>query len=220
MSKPLIKSVFCSYRGVLVVHDIHGNRVGDLCGEMTLEKYNEIEERVADITEFDGLDNYKRIAAELEEAIPVGEWQGVVPELPITPSQPIDIEILNTTNEKMPVVLFGAYHNYKSSCFGNKQGLVLSAGYKSILSKTMVKPLMVKSILFDDCTKIGETFEIKKTNFTGGTMMSSVIISNHVSATHLGPTVVVNLGQIVIDGATEINFEIKEKSSLKMKLYQ
>lgn len=226
MSKPLIKSVFCSYRGVLVVHDIHGNRVGDLCGEMTLEKYNEIEERVADITEFDGLDNYKRIAAELEEQLVIPDISDIGPIVPVSNplgipvSNTIDIQIENTTNQKIPVVLFGAHHHYKSTCFGNDPGIIVSSNYKSVLAQTMAQPLVVKSILFDDCSKIiGGTFEIKKTNATGGTKTSSVIISNYVSASQLGSTVAVNVGQIVIDGSTEINFELKEKSSLRIKLF-
>jgi hypothetical protein len=64
----ILKSVFCSYRGVLVVHDVHGNRVGELCGEMTMDKYREIERRSrTDITEFDGLENYRSIAEKKEK---------------------------------------------------------------------------------------------------------------------------------------------------------
>lgn len=64
----VLKSVFCSYRGVLVVHDVHGNREGHLCGEMTLDKYREIERRSrVDVTEFEGLENYRCIVCELEK---------------------------------------------------------------------------------------------------------------------------------------------------------
>ena len=66
--KSVIKSVFCSYRGSLIVYDVHGNRVDHLCDKMTLEIYNEIEERSMEgITTFDGLEKYRCVVCELKE---------------------------------------------------------------------------------------------------------------------------------------------------------
>lgn len=63
-----LKSVFCSYRGRLTVYDISGKKVEELSGMLTLDKYNKIEELSdPDTTEFDGYEDYKRIAAELKE---------------------------------------------------------------------------------------------------------------------------------------------------------
>jgi len=72
--KSVIKSVFCSYRGSLIVYDVHGNRVDHLCDKMTLEIYNEIEERSVDgITTFDGLEKYRCVVCELKEEQENGE---------------------------------------------------------------------------------------------------------------------------------------------------
>ena len=49
---------------------------------------------------------------------------------------------------------------------------------------------------------------------------SLINIGNYVSALQLTPTVNVNVNNIVIDGTTEMNFELKEKSSLRIRLYK
>ena len=85
----VIKSVFCSYRGVLVVHDVQGNRIGHLCGEITLDKYREIERRSdTEITEFDGLEQYRCIVCELEKKEAAAKEE----ELFIEPDNDIVIE--------------------------------------------------------------------------------------------------------------------------------
>lgn len=66
--KSVIKSVFCSYRGILIVYDVHGNKVHELSGQITYEKYKEIESRSREgITEYDGLDDYKCYACDLKK---------------------------------------------------------------------------------------------------------------------------------------------------------
>lgn len=66
--KSILKSVFCSYRGSLIVYDVHGKKVPELCGDLTYEKYSEIENRSQQgITEFEGLDDYRCIACELKK---------------------------------------------------------------------------------------------------------------------------------------------------------
>ena len=59
---PKIKSVFCSYRGILIVLDNNGNKIQDLCGEMTRVKYSQIEKLRTEDTEFDNLANYEKWA--------------------------------------------------------------------------------------------------------------------------------------------------------------
>ena len=72
---PVIKSVFCSYRGILIVYDVHGNKVHELSGQITYEKYKEIESRSREgITEYEGLDDYKCYACELKEKEHEAAW--------------------------------------------------------------------------------------------------------------------------------------------------
>jgi hypothetical protein len=58
---------------------------------------------------------------------------------------------------------------------------------------------------------------VKNTNAYGTTTNSLINIGNYVTALQLTPTVNVNVNNIVIDGNTEINFELKEKSSLRIR---
>lgn len=68
VEKSVLKYVFCNYGGQLTVEDVHGNRVSELCGEMTLKKYREIERRTdPSITEFEGLEQYRCIVCKLNE---------------------------------------------------------------------------------------------------------------------------------------------------------
>ena len=218
-NKTVLKQVLCTNWGGLSVIDIKGNRVAELCGEMTLNKYNEVERRsMVGITEFIGLEHYRCVVCELKEE----EEKRPAPIASPTPNPPtpnsIDIEIENTTNQKMPVVLFGGNFHHTSLSFGNNPGIVLSANYKSVLVQTMNKPLVVKSISIDDHSKItGGLFVVKNTNAYGTTTNSLINIGNYVTALQLTPTVNVNVNNIVIDGNTEINFELKEKSSLRIR---
>ncbi len=64
----ILKSVYCNYRGFLIVYDVHGKKVPELSGELTYAKYQEIEKRtVKDITEFEGLEEYRCFACELKD---------------------------------------------------------------------------------------------------------------------------------------------------------
>lgn len=64
----VLKYVFCSYRGFLIVYDVHGKKVPKLSGLINYEKYKEIEERsMPEITVFEGLNHYRCIACELKE---------------------------------------------------------------------------------------------------------------------------------------------------------
>ena len=70
MNKPKLKSVFCSYGGVLIVDDIYGTRVDELSGELTLGKHRKIQLRKTDDTEFyikNSEHHYKKAVERLEE---------------------------------------------------------------------------------------------------------------------------------------------------------
>lgn len=63
--KPRIKKVYCPYNADLIVYDIHNQRVEELCGFLTPEKFYALISRITDETKFDGFDNFKCAACEL-----------------------------------------------------------------------------------------------------------------------------------------------------------
>lgn len=68
-NKSILKRVICSRWGNLIVRDVYGNRVEELCGNITYEKYMEIEKRtMLGITIFDGLEHYRCVACELKHS--------------------------------------------------------------------------------------------------------------------------------------------------------
>lgn len=77
VEETVLKSVYCNYRGRLTVYDVHGQKVHDLSGMITYEKYTEIERRSnTDITEFDGIEDYRRISAELKKTVVINDQSG------------------------------------------------------------------------------------------------------------------------------------------------
>lgn len=79
IQETVLKSVYCNYRGRLTVYDVHGQKVQDLSGMITYEKYTEIERRSnPDITEFDGIEDYRRIGAELKKTVVVNDESGSI----------------------------------------------------------------------------------------------------------------------------------------------
>lgn len=70
MNETILKWVYCAYNGNLTVFDIKGNRVTELCGPITHEKYEAIERRTDNrFTVFDGLENYRCFACGLKKLI-------------------------------------------------------------------------------------------------------------------------------------------------------
>lgn len=64
----VLKYVYCSYRGYLIVYDVYAKKVRELSGLMSYEKYMEIEKRsLPEITVFEGLNFYRCLACELKE---------------------------------------------------------------------------------------------------------------------------------------------------------
>ena len=59
----IIKSVFCSYRGILIVYSIR-DKVNELSGVFTIEKAERINELSNNDTEFDGRDFYDQFISE------------------------------------------------------------------------------------------------------------------------------------------------------------
>lgn len=64
----ILKSVYCNYRGRVTVYDVHGQKVHELSGMLDYDKYLEIERRTdPEITQFEGLEDYRCIACELKK---------------------------------------------------------------------------------------------------------------------------------------------------------
>lgn len=230
MENNLIKSVFCSYRGILIVHDIKGNRVDHLCGELTLEKHEEIEKLTADITEFDGLDHYKRIVSEKQEKLEI-EIQGQQPPVVMSPPQGLpqpqqsgqvfQIEVENTTDKQLPVVLFGAYvygTNNPAVNFGNHQGIKISdpKSYANMLAQSMNQTLNLKSISFTNINSV-DGMDIVNTSATGLQTIHRNEIKNWFTAYNQTPNVQINQN-FVISGQTEIRFKLNANSKTFISL--
>lgn len=54
-----LKYVYCPFNGDMTVYDVHNNRIDELCGTITRDKYEKIISRCNTETEFDGLKNLK-----------------------------------------------------------------------------------------------------------------------------------------------------------------
>jgi hypothetical protein len=68
VEKSVISWVYCTNRGYLIVQDVAGKRVDELCGQITYEKYEEIEKRSMDsVTIFTGLEFLRCVVCELKK---------------------------------------------------------------------------------------------------------------------------------------------------------
>ena len=93
--------------GRVTVYDVHGSKVHELSGMLTYEKYVGIEERSdPNITEFEGVEDYRRIAGELKTTmtieVPVGlgkpfSGSNVAPTV-MTHPPPVNNPISNIAN--------------------------------------------------------------------------------------------------------------------------
>lgn len=68
MEKSVVSWVFCTNRGYLIVQDVTGKRINELCGQITYEKYEEIDKRSMEgITIFEGLEFLRCVVCELKK---------------------------------------------------------------------------------------------------------------------------------------------------------
>ena len=230
----MLKYVFCNYGGVLTVEDVHGNRVGELCGGMTLDKYNEIENRShPDITQFEGLEHYKRIAAELEqekaEQEQEEERQRILgfpkrarPQSGISPqaTQISQVMLENTSKKEASVFLFGAATYQIAKNFGNCPDIVIDQPnkYANLLVHTLSQPIPVKSYSIHniDCVR---DLEIISKSPMGGSRRQSINLKNFCSAMAKQNTIAEINQPIVFDGNLEFNFKLKGNSKTIIALY-
>lgn len=231
----MLKYVFCNYGGVLTVEDVHGNRVGELCGGMTLDKYNEIENRShPDITQFEGLEHYKRIAAELEQEKEKADKEKAEREriLGFPPSgipqsgisskatQISQVMLENTGKKEASVFLFGAATYQIAKNFGNCPDIVIDQPnkYANLLAHTLTQPIPVKSYSIHniDCVR---DLEIISKSPIGGSRKQSINLKNFCSAMTKQNTIAEINQPIVFDGNLEFNFKLKGNSKTIIALY-
>ena len=218
----VIKYVFCSYRGILIVHDIHGKKIDRLCGEMTLEKYKEIERLSDHNTEFDGLENYKRFASEQEEQEEENEDEAEPDYSPF--SAPVKAQVYtfaveNTSSKSLPVVLFGAAESIMATNFGNIGGVTIDKPqqYSQFLARTISQPIIVKSLIIQNVDKINGVIEIKKKSATGATSSNKINIAGS-NPFGIQQNVSQHQLNLTLDGYTEFNFEMDGNSKVNIQL--
>src|ERR1700741_2707077 len=114
----ILKSVYCNYRGRVTVYDVHGEKVHKLSGQLTYEKYQEIEARKdSEITEFEGVEDYNRIAGDLKPA-PISQDKRKVNFGSVG-----IISFTNTSNKFQSLNLFGAYNAHSGNNYGNDSSI-------------------------------------------------------------------------------------------------
>lgn len=237
MEEAMLKYVFCNYGGVLTVEDVHGNRVKELCGGMTLDKYNEIENRShPDITEFEGLEHYKRIVAELEQEKQEQEQQEEKerilgfprrarpqPGISSQATQISEVMVENTGKKEASVFLFGAATYQIAKNFGNCPDIVIDQPnrYAQLLSRTLVQPIPVKSISIHNLDRIGGNgiIEVISKSPIGGIRKQDINLANFCSNLALQNTIAEINQAIVFDGNLEFNFKLKGNSKTIIALY-
>ena len=118
---PKLKSVYCNYRGRVTIYDVYGQKVHELSGILTYEKHLEIEKRIDNNTEFDGIYDYWRTVKELEVAF---KFQNAT------------LIMTNTSDVQKDVVLFGANENSMMNNFGNSSSFEIQDDgfYQKILN--------------------------------------------------------------------------------------
>lgn len=216
----VIKSVYCNYRGYLIVYDIHGKKVHELSGELTLEKYEEIEKRRADIPEFDGLDHYRRIVSEKKEEWTLKRVGTVLAQGQQSPQSSVsEFTIENTSKKTLPVVLFGAVENMSALNYGNVSGIMIDKpnDYALFLARSIQQPLIVKMIQVANIDKTNGTLAIKRKNAFGATAHNNInIIPNALQQI---PSVVQHSLNQTLDGTTEFGFDLAGNSKVHIKLF-
>lgn len=214
----VIKYVFCSYRGILIVHDIHGIKIDRLSGEMTLEKYKEIEKLSNHNTEFDGLENYKHFASEKEDESDEPDFSSF--SSPVQAPNVSNFTIENTSQKSLPVILFGAIESIMATNFGFAGGVTIDKPqqYSQFLARTISQPIIVKSLIIKNVDKINcGVIEIKKKSPTGAVNTLNLDISNQFQ--QFQQDVFQHQLYLILDEHTEFNFDLAGNSKINIQLF-
>jgi hypothetical protein len=215
----IIKSVFCSYRGILIVYGLHG-KVKELSGEFTLEKAERIKELSNENTEFDGRDLYNQLVSEaLTEKQKKGKLKSTVPSVP-SAQMVYTFTIENTSKKTLPVVLFGGNDFINAINFGNVNGIAIDKpnDYSQFLAQSMVKPVIIKTIQIQNTDKTGGVIAINKKNPLGGTSSSILNLGNPNQYNFQQNITQLQNLNLVLDGSTEFNFDLSGNSKTTIQL--
>ena len=136
---PKLKSVYCNYRGRVTIYDVYGQKVHELSGVLTYEKHIEIEKRIDDKTEFDGIYDYRRTVKELEVAYNFKNATVIM------------TNTSDTTHHE--AVLFGANENSMMNNFGNSSSFEIEEGveepYQRLLANILTNPFKLESLIIE-----------------------------------------------------------------------
>ena len=216
----IIKSVFCSYRGILIVYSFRG-KVNELSGVFTLEKAERIEELSNKDTEFDGRDLYDQFISEAlsEKQKKDKENQQTQVLNQQESNQVSSFTIENTSKKTLPVVLFGARESIIATNFGNDNGIIIDKpnDYSQFLAQSIASPVIIKTMVIQNINFIYGVMEIKKKTSNGFTSSSRL---NFMGGNPLG--IQQNISQrqlnLMLDGNTEFNFDLAGNSKINIQL--
>src|ERR1700741_4300355 len=205
-SESILKSIYCNYRGRVTIYDVHSKKVQGLSGQLTYEKYLEIERRSdSAITEIDGLEDYIRIIGELKTAFIL---------------QDAAILIVNNTDNVEEAIFFGANEHILSGDknYGNKPCLeVVETSYLKLLQQLLEKPINAEKLRVNSENISLAGFNIKIGNYVGKGVTQTLLInvSNYIS-NMAETTQIVDMPAVMIDAHKTYSLPIRPKERIAM----
>ena len=203
--KTPLRWIFCSYEGRLTVYD-YNEKIHELSGMLTYDKYLEIEERSDSNTEFKGgYDDYKRIASQLKYEY----------------GTTFVMSVFNHSNNKQDLSLFYANANMTALNYGNVSDLEITTpgkNYLNFIINTVSNPFKISRVRFE--SKYGHLITINKENSNGATLSQPLDSTNHMSPTQLNPNIVDVDQPVIIDASTSICIPVSPKQGLDVKLIE
>lgn len=189
---PKLKSVYCNYRGRVTIYDVYGQKVHELSGILTYEKHLEIEKRIdPNITEFDGIYDYRRTVKELKVAF--GFKNATV--------------IMTNTSDSVQkkAILFGANENNISNNFGNSSSFEIEESfgepYQRLLSNILINPFKLDSLIIEceEGCSIDRNIEHMSITATGGRISYFTPTINHITPTQFEQNIVAINQPLIMD---------------------
>ena len=204
IDKTPLRWIFCSYDGRLTVYD-YNEKIHELSGMLTYDKYLEIEERSDSNTEFKGgYDDYKRIASQLKYEYGTTFIMSV---------------FNNNGQSRRDLCLFGANANMTAINYGNVADLeITEKKYVNFITNTVVNPFQINRFRFE--SKSSHLITINKVNNNGTTLFQPLDSINYMSPMQLNANLV-DIGKaVIIDASTSIHIPVSPKQGLDIKLIE
>ncbi len=171
---PKLKSVYCNYRGRVTIYDVYGQKVHELSGVLTYEKHIEIEKRIDDKTEFDGIYDYRRTVKELKVAYGLKN---------------ATLIMTNTSDVQKDVVLFGANENSMMNNFGNSSSFEIQDDgfYQKMLNHLLINPFKLDSLMIEceEGCSVDRDIKHQAKNANGQILQYLIQTRNYISPTQL-----------------------------------